>query len=96
MKIRYTHKMNKNDITCKYIKNYKNNKNNDNNKYNMDIINELILFEFGNISQIKNAINNVINKNDINEIIDYLNSNHNKTGMKYKKNYIHYLLFIIY
>ena len=49
----------------------------------MDIINELILFEFGNISQIKNAINNVINKNDINEIIDYLNSNHKK----YKKNY---------
>ena len=54
---------------------YKNNNNNNNDLYNIDIINELISFEIGTKSEIMNAMDNVINRNDINEIVEYITDN---------------------
>ena len=47
-----------------------------NKNYDMDIINQLIEFEMGTKSQIINAMNNVVDKNDINQIVEYLKSKH--------------------
>ena len=44
-------------------------------KYNKDIISQLIKLQIGDMEEIINAMNNVINKNDINEILDYINKN---------------------
>ena len=52
------------------INNDKQKQNQDN--CNKDIINELIALELGTKSQIINAMNNVENKNDINQIAEYL------------------------
>eukprot|EP01084_Bolivina_argentea_P314644 544988_1 len=46
-----------------------------NNEYNEDIIDQLLVLGVGNKQQIKTAMDNVINRNDINEITDYLNDN---------------------
>ena len=52
--------------------------------YNEDIINQLIVLGVGTRDEIINAINNVINKNDINSILDYiLNKQYNKLSSKY-------------
>ena len=40
--------------------------------YNEDIIDQLLVLGVGTRNEIINAINNVINKNDINSILDYI------------------------
>ena len=47
-------------------------------KYNKDIILQLIKLKVANIDEIINAMDNVINKNDINEITDYIIKNRQK------------------
>ena len=47
-----------------------------------DIVNQLLTFGIGTKHEILNAINNVINKNDINEIIDYIQKNQQKQNVK--------------
>ena len=42
-------------------------------KNSEEIINELIKFDIGTRDEILEAMNHVINKNDINEITDYIN-----------------------
>ena len=46
--------------------------------YDSAIILQLIKLEVGNIDEIIDAMNNVVNKNDINEILDYIIKNKNK------------------
>ena len=41
-------------------------------EYNMDIVHQLVILGYGTKSQIMDAIDEVTNKNDINEIIEYL------------------------
>ena len=46
--------------------------------YNTDIINQLIQFEIGTKMEIMNAMDNVKNRNDINEIVEYITLNKDK------------------
>ena len=53
--------------------------------HNIDIANQLKQFGF-NSQEIINAMNKVTNKNDINEITDYLSSNINRTRLNQDDN----------
>ena len=52
----------------------------DKQSYDLDIINQLIQFEIGTKSQIMYAMDMVNNRNDINEIADYLASHNNNNN----------------
>ena len=47
-------------------------------EYNKDIISQLIKLEIGDMEEIIDAMNNVMNKKDINEIVDYITKNQPK------------------
>ena len=47
-----------------------------------EIINQLLQFGIGTKEEIINAMNNVINKHDINEIADYIINNQQKKDLK--------------
>ena len=68
--------------------------------YNEDIIKQLITFGIGTRNEIISAMNQIVNKNDINEIIDYLNNNKEKqiNYMNYnvKSNILSVLIFANY
>ena len=66
-----------NDLT-----NINNNDRNDKTKYDQDIINQLIAFEIGTKIEIMDAMDNVINRNDINEITEYLVSSREQEEYK--------------
>ena len=46
--------------------------------YNKEIINQLIQFEIGTKIEIMNAMDNVKNRNDINQIVEYLTNSQDK------------------
>ena len=46
--------------------------------YNTDIINQLIQFEIGSKIEIMDAMDNITNRNDINQIVEYLTMKQDK------------------
>ena len=78
----------------------------DKEKYDINIVNQLLAFEMGTKSEIMYAMDMVNNRNDINEIIDYLishnnNNNNNNVPSSIKIIYFkninnNYILYYIY
>eukprot|EP01084_Bolivina_argentea_P237938 399768_1 len=50
------------------------------------IVNQLLVFGVGTKEEILNAINKVVNKTDINEIIDYIKNSQNNTNIEDNQN----------
>ena len=58
-----------------------------------DIIEQLLQFNVGSTEEIKNAINKVVNKKDINEITEFIMNNKKKEMIDVNVNYMFLIVY---